>query len=134
MSPYREVDHTADWALHVWALTLEELFVEAARGMYTLVGAQAQPGVTVHRRVELTAEDYESLLVAWLQELLYFTESEELVFTGYHIAHLEPTHLRAEVEGGPTGRLDKMIKAVTYHNLKINRTADGYDTTIVFDV
>ena len=134
MSPYREVDHTADWALHVWALTLEELFVEAARGMYTLVGAQAQPGVTVHRRVELTAEDYESLLVAWLQELLYFTESEELAFTGYHVAHLEPTHLRAEVEGGPTGRLDKMIKAVTYHNLKINRTADGYDTTIVFDV
>ena len=134
MSPYREVDHTADWALHVWAPTLEELFVEAARGMYTLVGAQAQPGVTVRRRVELTADDHESLLVAWLQELLYFTESEELAFTGYHIAHLEPTHLRAEVEGGPTGRLDKMIKAVTYHNLKINRTADGYDTTIVFDV
>jgi SHS2 domain-containing protein len=102
--------------------------------MYTLVGAQAQPGVTVRRRVELTAEDHESLLVAWLQELLYFTESEELAFTGYHVAHLEPTHLRAEVEGGPTGRLDKMIKAVTYHNLKINRTADGYDTTIVFDV
>jgi SHS2 domain-containing protein len=134
VSPYREVDHTADWALHVWAPTLEELFAEAARGMYALASAQARPGAAVRRRVELTAEDHESLLVAFLQELLYYTESEALVFTGFQFEQLDATHLRAEVEGGPTGRLDKAIKAVTYHNLKINRTADGYDTTIVFDV
>ena len=134
MSPYREVDHTADWALHVWAPTPEELFVEAARGMYALAGAQAQPGATVRRRIELAAEDHESLLVAWLQELLYISESEELVFTGYRIEYLDATHLRAEVEGGPMAQRVKAIKAVTYHNLKINRTADGYETTIVFDV
>lgn len=134
MSPYREVDHTADWALHVWAPTLEELFVDAARGMYALAGAQVKPGATVRRRVELAAEDHESLLVAWLQELLYVTESEELAFTGYRIERLDAAHLRAEVEGGPMAHQVKVIKAVTYHNLKINRTADGYDATIVFDV
>lgn len=134
MSPYREVDHTADWALHVWAPTLEELFVEAARGMYALASAQARPGAAVRRRVELAAEDHESLLVAWLQELLYVTESEELVFTAFHVERLDATQLRAEIEGGPTARLDKAIKAVTYHNLKISQTAEGYETTIVFDV
>jgi SHS2 domain-containing protein len=134
VSPYREVDHTADWALHVWARTMEELFVDAARGMVALTGAQARPGATVRRRIELTAEDYESLLVAWLQELLYFTEAEEQVFTTYHIEHLDPTHFRAEVEGAPSNRPDKAIKAVTYHNLKIDPTAEGYETTIVFDV
>jgi SHS2 domain-containing protein len=134
VSPYREVDHTADWALHVWAPTLDELFVEAARGMYALAGAEAGPGTSARRRVELTAEDHEALLVAWLQELLYFTESEELVFTDYHVEHLDATHLQAEVEGGPMAQLVKVIKAVTYHNLKINRAADGYETTLVFDV
>jgi SHS2 domain-containing protein len=134
VSPYREVDHTADWALHVWAPTLEALFVEAARGMYALAGAQAKPGAVVRRRVELAAEDHEALLVAWLQELLYFTESEELAFTDYHVARLDATHLRAEVEGGPGERLEKAIKAVTYHNLSLRRTADGYETTLVFDV
>ena len=118
----------------MWAPSLEGLFVEAARGMYALAGAQAAPGAAVRRRVELAAEDHESLLVAWLQELLYYTESEGLAFTEYRIEQLAPAHLRAEIEGGPAARLDKAIKAVTYHNLKINRSADGYDTTIVFDV
>lgn len=134
MSPYREVDHTADWALHVWARTIEELFAEAARGMVALTGAQAQPGAAACRRVELAAEDHESLLVAWLQELLYYTESEALVFTAFHVEHLDSTHLWAEVEGAPADEPGKAIKAVTYHNLKISRTADGYETTLVFDV
>ena len=113
---------------------MEELFAEAALGMVALTGAQTQPGATVRRRIELAAEDYESLLVAWLQELLYYTEAEERVFTTYHIEQLDSTHLRAEVEGAPTGRPDKAIKAATYHNLKINQTPEGYETTIVFDV
>ena len=134
MSPYREVDHTADWALHVWAATMEELFAEAARGMVALTEAHGQPGAAVRRRIELAAEDHESLLVAWLQELLYYTETEERVFTTFQIEHLDSTHLRAEVEGAPASEPGKAIKAVTYHNLKINRTADGYETTLVFDV
>jgi len=43
VSPYVEVEHTADWALRVWAPTLEELFVDAARGMYELAGAKPSP-------------------------------------------------------------------------------------------
>ena len=132
--PYREVDHTADWALHVWAGTLEELFAEAARGMYALAGAPSSAGMTETRRVEVSAEDHESLLVAWLQELLYYTESEGLVFGEFRVEALTPTALRAEAVGGVSERLDKVIKAVTYHNLSIRSTPTGYETTIVFDV
>jgi len=38
------------------------------------------------------------------------------------------------VRGAAAERLDKVIKAVTYHNLSIRQTAEGYETTIVFDV
>ena len=134
MSPYREVDHTADWALHVWAGTREALFVEAARGMYALVGAETAPTADLRRQIELTAEDYESLLVAWLQELLYYTEAEGVVFGEFRVQALSPSHLWAEAWGGVVERLDKVIKAVTYHNLSIRQTAEGYETTIVFDV
>ena len=134
MSPYVEVEHTADWALRVWAPTLTELFVDAARGMYELAGAKPSPNLTEHRRVELSAEDYESLLVAWLQELLYYTESEGLVFGDFKVELLDPPQLKAEVAGEKAERLDKVIKAVTYHNLNIRRTNEGYETTIVFDV
>lgn len=134
MSPFREIEHTADWALEVWAPTLAELFVDAARGMQALAGAQAGAGAVRRLRLELTAVDAEALLVAWLQELLFYTESEGLVFDLFEIESLSSTVLRAQVVGRLASRLDKVIKAVTYHNLAIRATPDGFSVTLVFDV
>jgi SHS2 domain-containing protein len=134
MSPFREIDHTADWALEVWAPTLEQLFVDAARGMYQLAGAVPDASQRQQRRLTLTAGDTESLLVSWLQELLYVTESEGLAFDEFHVASLSPQRLEAEAAGGPATALEKVIKAVTYHNLAIRASEAGYSVTIVFDV
>jgi len=138
VSPYREVDHTADWALHVWAPSLAELFVDAARGMYALSGAQATASlVSVQRTIEARADhDYEVLLVSWLQELLYLTESERLVFADFQVEALTPDYLRATVAGAPSSRPDatRVIKAVTYHDLTLRQTEAGYAVTLVFDV
>lgn len=136
MSPYREVEHTADWALQVWAPTREALFVEAAKGMYALAGAtpsDARAGPLV-RLIELSGGDYEALLVAWLQELLYDLEAEGNVYTEFRIQTLTPTHLQAEVIGASIGQVTKAIKAVTYHNLDIRDMAEGFEVAIVFDV
>src|SRR5687768_17101502 len=120
MSPFQEIDHTADWALEVWAAGLEGLLTEAARGMYQLAGAVPRSGAArVRRRVEVVAGDAEGLLVSWLQELLYFTESEGLVFDEFTVISLTSRQLVAEVVGAPAEHLDKVIKAVTYHNLAI---------------
>lgn len=134
MSPFREIDHTADWALEVSALTLEQLFVEAARGMYALAGAVPGAGQRERRRVTLAGGDAETLLVSWLQELLYLTESEGLAFDEFHLLSLTPQLLEAEAVGGPAARLEKVIKAVTYHNLAVRTTEAGLSVTIVFDV
>lgn len=134
MSPFREIDHTADWALEVWAPTLPELFAEAARGMQALAGAVPGRSPRTRRAVRLTAGDAESLLVAWLQELLYLTESEGLAFDEFTIQGLSGERLEADVAGAPAQRLDKVIKAVTYHNLAIRADEAGLRVTIVFDV
>ncbi len=134
MSPYQEIEHTADWSLRVWASTREALFVDAAQGMYALAGAQAAPGADERHTMECQAEDYEALLVAWLQEWLYRTEMLGQVFEAFHVDRLSPTRLSGGAVGRPAGRLDKLIKAVTYHNLKIDPTAEGFEATIVLDV
>jgi SHS2 domain-containing protein len=104
--------------------------------MYALAGARPSEPAThpIVRVIELRSDDYESLLVAWLQELLYYTESESNLFSEFRIQALTPTFLRAEVTGSAIGRIDKVIKAVTYHNLSIRRTWEGFEVTIVFDV
>ncbi len=132
---FEEIEHTADWALRVRGASLSELLSHAARGMSSLlVPDLAALPADVVRQIGLDALDAESLLVEWLGELAYWAESELLVFREYDLTEVSPTHLRATLRGGRVLGLQKHIKAVTYHNLKIVATEDGLETTIVFDV
>jgi len=72
--------------------------------------------------------------VAWLNELLYLHESEELGFAHIEIQHLDETSLKARVRGAPTQQWLKEIKAVTYHNLSIHESESGLEVTLVLDV
>ncbi|UCF90395.1 MAG: archease [Desulfobacterales bacterium] len=132
---FEEIEHTADWALRITGSNLEELLCNAARGMNSLmvreVGAD---GSLLEKPVELEAIDAESLLVEWLSELAYWAEREMLVFERFAFHALTPTHLKATLYGRAVSAMEKHIKAVTYHNLKIAPTARGLEATVVFDV
>ena len=132
-SGYLEISHTADWALKVWANDLSGLFEQAAFGMYALLQIQLQPGGRYVCPVDLDAEDAEGLLVCFLSELLYLTEQEGLGFDAFDLA-IEKAHLSGRMIGAPVESQRKEIKAVTYHNLAIQKTERGLETTIVFDV
>jgi len=129
-----EVEHTADWAIHVHGATLPELFANAATGMYSLVADLAAIAPSVEREIEAKGVDAEALLVNWLNELVYHTEMNGDVFCRFHISVFEPTHLRAIAQAGRGIELKKQIKAVTFHNLHIVSDGHGYQVTIVFDV
>ncbi len=131
--PFEELPHTADWALRVWADDLPGLLAEAARGMYALANARQAEGPRVTRRLEIQAPDAESLLVDFLGELLYFAESERLAFDEFKV-QVEGFRLRVEMTGAPLISLGKEIKAVTWHNLQVRKTARGLEVEIVFDV
>jgi SHS2 domain-containing protein len=130
---YEEKAHTADWALRVWADDLEGLFAEAARGMYALSGANQAEGPKVKRTFQAEAPDAESLLVAFLSELVYAVEQEHLIFDEFDV-QVEGIKLKVEMSGAPILSLTKAIKAATYHNLQIQQTTRGYEVEIVFDV
>jgi SHS2 domain-containing protein len=131
---FREHAHTADWELEVWAPELPSLLEAAARGMYTLSGMQLQAGVRQTYSITLKGEDAESLLVRFLSELLWVQQSQGLGFDGFSI-HIDPQYyLHAELFGNAIAKLDKEIKAVTYHNLAVQVTDQGLRVTIVFDV
>lgn len=134
---FEEIEHTADVALRVHGKDLAELFVNAARGMWTLIVPDVEalvPAIT--REIELEAMDAEVLLVDWLSELLYLHETEQEIYSQFVIHDISPQHLRAEVKGGAVNghTLRKHIKAVTFHDLSIEETAEGFRATVVFDV
>ena len=130
---HREVEHTADWGLEVWAPDLPGLMEEAARGMFELMGIEVSEESRCHRQLEIGADDREQLLVSFLEELLFIAD------TGYtnnrnQRQSLVDTNLLARLEGGFIVSRTKEIKAVTYHYLEISETKRGLKTSIVFDV
>ena len=130
---FREHEHTADWELEVWAPDLSGLLEHAALGMYYLSGMQLTGSPILETSIQIAAHDPESLLVEFLQELLYFGEVQGMGFDKYDIA-VEKLSLKAALAGSPIASIQKEIKAVTYHNMKVIETGRGVEVHIVFDV
>lgn len=132
---FQENEHTADWELSVWAPDMPGLLEQAARGMYALCAISLDGNAAARRThsLELTAPDPETLLVSFLEELLYLAEQERIAFDTFQL-HLEGERLRADLSGAPIRAQGKEIKAVTYHNLAVRQGPHGLEANIVFDV
>jgi len=134
----REIDHTADWAIRVHAPDLAGLFAGAATGMFGLLAPLAGVAPRVAWEFHHDAVDGETLLVDWLNELLFEAESRCVVFAQFEIARLQVdtggASMTGIARGGPVGTLSKTIKAVTFSGLHIVHDDAGYGTDLVFDV
>jgi SHS2 domain-containing protein len=102
--------------------------------MYSLLADVEGSVPTTWREISLEGWDQETLLVDWLNELLYLTETEDLLFVDYEIESLTPTGLLARA-GGIPGRVTRVnIKAATFHDLALADDGDRWSAVITFDV
>lgn len=130
---FREIEHTADWALHVWAPDINSLFEQAAIGMYSLSETELESTPRQSRQLHLEDLDNESLLVAFLNELLFFGEDEDLGFDSFEV-DIHDNKLSALASGSSYITRKKEIKAVTFHNIAIKPSDNGLEVQLVFDV
>jgi len=130
---YREIEHTADWELEAWAPDLAALLEQAARGMSALAGMRLEDGPRQEYTLRVQGSDAESLLVAFLSELLYYAEQDGIGFDRYQLV-VQGDELLARLCGARLKSVDKEIKAVTYHNLQVRQGGRGLEVNIVFDV
>ena len=132
---YREVEHTADWAIEVWGEDLAGLFEHAAEALFEMQGADLAVKPTVAMVASCQGMDLETLLVAWLNELLYLSEMNDALFTRFEVAitgSLEPA-LTASVGGVPGRGHLAHVKAITYYHLTVEQGAGGWRATVTFD-
>jgi SHS2 domain-containing protein len=134
MPSYEQVEHTADLALRVHGHDMEQLFANSAYAMFCELADLASVQPLKNRPVTVDGMDYESLLVNWLNELLYLHETQGEMYVAFDIHDLSAQRLRATVHGQPSDNTKTVIKAATFHNLEIHKTPAGYEVTIVFDV
>lgn len=130
---FREIEHTADWALRIWAPDLAGLLQVAAQGMYSLMRAVPAAAPRVQRTFTLPPAPPEDTLVDFLSELLFLHETEGLIGDRFEFQATDEGWL-VTMEGAPARESAKEIKAVTYHNLEVRHTGCNLEATIVFDV
>ncbi|HEX5271090.1 MAG TPA: archease [Gemmataceae bacterium] len=135
---YETFEHTADLGLRVRAPDLDTLFAEAAACLFSAI--VEDPGALRPDRridVKIGGADREYLLFDWLRELLYRFDSRRLLLCRFE-ARVGDTGLEAEAWGEPFDperhALAHEVKAITYHGLKVERTADGWLAEVIVDI
>jgi len=132
------LEHTADIGIVARGKNLAEVFAQAAKGMFSLITDLNTVEERVERRVKVEAPDIESLLVAWLNELVYLFDTKNMVFKRFEFDEINPTNLTARAYGE---KLDKLrhplkgaIKAATYHMLEVKKEDNHYEARVIFDI
>lgn len=131
-------EHTADAGFRITSPDREGLFQEAGRALFQLIVQnldEVQPLQKRHLCVKGSADDY--LLFDWLDELLYLHATQSLVFCQFEVT-LTPHGLSADVSGelldASRHRLAHEVKAITYHELSVVSTADGWQASVIVDI
>lgn len=140
---FQVIDHTADIGIKAFGETTDELFRNAAIGMFSLImkdmkNQYPDQGREIYQ-IKCEAECMEDLLITWLSELLYLHHVHFVILTQFKILFLSNHLIQAETAGycikgfGDTINLE--IKAVTYCGIQIQKNEKGqWEAQIIFDV
>lgn len=134
---YRILPHTTDIRLKIYGQNLKELFLNSTLGLVELLGIGLNQTAGRKRIVRLKARDAESLLVDWLNEILYIIQTKHFRPASIVITHCNGKKLEAALTGKYSkGEIPLLreIKAATYHNLEIRKKGKLFETEVLFDL
>jgi SHS2 domain-containing protein len=136
--PFEIVEHPADIGFRAWGRNVEELFENAALALFSLGCDLDGVRETESRLVDVSAAEPETLLYAWLAELLAVSEGEHIVFRRAVVSEAGEKRVRATVYGEPFDRerhhSGTHIKAVTFHQLFVKESSEGWCAQVFLDL
>ena len=135
---YSIFDHPSDLGISVRGSSLSNLFVNSAKALFLMITDLEKVRVESWQEISLEGADREDLLVRWLGELLFLHEARDWLFKDFQIVELGSNTLRAKAGGEifqpKQHEIHREIKAVTYHDIRVEECAEGWRTRILFDI
>jgi SHS2 domain-containing protein len=133
-SRFKQIDHPSDVGIIAYGKEPKELFENAAFGLFSLLANLEAVSPKQLISLKIKGEDLESLLINWLNELIFLEDSKKMLFRKFKVKALSATALEAEVSGEKIDparhRIARSVKAATYNQLRIG----GGQAKIIFDV
>lgn len=146
MYPYQVIEHTADVGLLINGNTVQELFLNAVKGLFHIISPSLR--VCIEKKeafptpkhldvVELKAPAEEELLVYWLNEFIYYFFVKGMFPKIIEIDNLRGAEIRARIDFEKCAKsipIEVEIKSTTYHNLSIKKINNNWQAQVIFDV
>ncbi len=153
MKTFEVIDISGDVGLRAYGENLKDAFTNAAIGMFSLITDLEMVKEEKAINVSVESDSVEGLVVSWLNELVFyfdtygflgkkvsiteFTPSQPLV-GGEQQASLQAYKLKASLAGedfDPERHESKLlVKAATYHRLRIDKKNDIWEIDVIFDI
>lgn len=144
--PFEFLEHTADVLVRAYGKTIEEALSSIAKGMFEIMTdtETIEPRITVE--IHVCGFDLENLVYRWLEELLYHHDAFNYVFGKFKVISISEKVvdnekmlcLTAYAYGEEFDRAKHeprtVVKAVTYHQMRVERVDDGWVMEVVFDI
>lgn len=138
MKQFEIIDISGDVGIKAFGGSIEEVFKNSAIGMYRLI--TDLEGVKGEKDISISVESnsLEGLLVSWLNELIFHFDAYNFIGKDIVILEMSDRKLKANVKGEEfdTERHERklLIKAATYHRLKVEKAGDVWEADIIFDI
>jgi len=137
---YLENIATADAAFEVEADDLNQLFRESAEATFAIMTGLSAIKPESHKAIKLSAEKIDQLLFDWLSELVYLMDKEQIIFSKFEV-RIKKNKLY-ELEAKAWGDkidvkkqdLKAEVKAITYHQFKVEQRGESWYARVVVDI
>jgi len=139
MAKFQETfEHTADIGINASADSLGGLFEALAEGLADIIFVRGQVRQVQVCHIAVKSEDVEALAIDFLQKVLTLILTDRFLPAKISIVDIDENHLRAQLSGEHYDSLrhefKTEVKAVTYHQLSVEKRADKWFARVIFDI
>lgn len=141
MKTYEFLEHTADVKFRAYGKTLEEAFTAAAYAYADTVSDHTKIKKNITKTISIESEDNKSLLYDFIEQFIVLLDTDDFLLSEIKeikITKKENKHqLTAEVIGdtNPSDyEINTHVKAMTYQEMKIEKTDKGFMLQVVLDL
>ena len=135
---FQLLEHTSDIGILARGTTREEALIAASQGLSNILVDPAPFRPLEERYFRATGRDESAQIINWLNEIIFFFDTDGIVFVDFQI----DTWTETEIVGRARGErfdIDRhefrtAVKAATYHQFESHPTTDGWEMRVFVDV
>lgn len=138
---YVFLEHTADIMIEAYGASLGETFSFAARAMFDVMFDTSKVVPRKSVKINVAANDLEGLLCSWLEELLYEFDVDRIAFSNFEFILVDEKGSMQGIGKASGEPYDPKVhsrrtevKAVTYEEMLVTKTSNGYKARFTLDI